>query len=114
MGPMSARTHHVRKEHREPSHIRGNSELHRDLERVQLQRQTSSLSDNDGPHHSSVKNGPTPYLMAALRNLYKVISRQLDSALALSCYSQNQWLPELLTAEVLTLKCCICILATRL
>merc|ERR1719270_2152305 len=48
---------------------------------------------------SFVKNGPTPYLMAAFRNIYKVISRQLDSALALSCYSQNKWLPELLTAD---------------
>merc|ERR1712107_41711 len=48
---------------------------------------------------SFVKNGPTTYLMAAFRNHYTVISHWLDSALALSCYSQNQWLPELLTAD---------------
>merc|ERR1712039_388778 len=47
---------------------------------------------------SFIKIGPTPYLMAAIRNLYKVISRQLDLPLAFLCYSQNKWLPELLTA----------------
>ena len=84
------------------------------LDRCQVWSPPSETFKSWRRRKSFVKNGPTPYLMAALRNLYKVISRQLDSALALSCYSQNQWLPELLTAEVLTLKCCICILATRL
>ena len=54
---------------------------------------------------SFVKIGPTPYLMAAFRNLYKVISLWLNSALALSCYSQNKWLPELLTASDTLMLC---------
>jgi len=51
----------IRKEQREPSHIRS-SELHRDLERANLHRQ-SSLSDNDGPPphpHSSRGMSPPP------------------------------------------------------
>ena len=50
----------IRKEQREPSHIRS-SELHRDLERANLHRQ-SSLSDNDGPppHHTSRGMSPPP------------------------------------------------------
>ena len=50
----------IRKEQREPSHIRS-SELHRDLERANIHRQ-SSLSDNDGPppHHSSRGMSPPP------------------------------------------------------
>ena len=54
---------------------------------------------------SFVKIGPTPYLMAAFRNLYKVISRQLDLPLAFLCYSQNKWLPELLTASDTLMLC---------
>merc|ERR1712079_939623 len=54
---------------------------------------------------SFIKIGPTPYLMAAIRNLYKVISRQLDLPLAFLCYSQNKWLPELLTAADTQMLC---------
>ena len=69
------------------------------LDRCQVWSPPSETFKSWRRRKSFVKNGPTPYLMAALRNLYKVISRQLDSALALSCYSQNKWLPELLTAD---------------
>ena len=68
------------------------------LDRCQVWSPPSETFKSWHRRKSFVKNGPKPYLMAAFRNLYKVISRQLDSALALSCYSQNKWLPELLTA----------------
>merc|ERR1712238_638930 len=48
-GIMGHTRTHIRKEHREPSHIRGNSELHRDLENVRLLRQSSNLSADN--HH---------------------------------------------------------------
>ena len=54
---------HIRKEHREPSHIGRHSELHRDLENVRLLRQSSNLSadNHDGPsHHSSRAMSPPP------------------------------------------------------
>jgi len=62
-GIMGTTRTHIRKEHREPSHIRGNSELHRDLENVRLLRQSSNLSadNHDGPgHHSSRAMSPPP------------------------------------------------------
>jgi len=62
-GIMGHTRTHIRKEHREPSHIRGNSELHRDLENVRLLRQSSNLSadNHDGPgHHSSRAMSPPP------------------------------------------------------
>ena len=68
------------------------------LDRCQVWSPPSETFKSWHRRKSFIKIGPTPYLMAAIRNLYKVISRQLDLPLAFLCYSQNKWLPELLTA----------------
>ena len=75
------------------------------LDRCQVWSPPSETFKSWHRRKSFIKIGPTPYLMAAIRNLYKVISRQLNSALALSCYSQNKWLPELLTASDTLMLC---------